>query len=191
MARELDLWRGFPAEARSPGCTREMLRDMRTLSRRLDRMFDDLWGQSLSGPLTTDELLSGDALACDLEESSDHYLLKFDVPGIPKDKLNIEVSGNTLTVSGERETRGPEAGERSYRRLYRSFTLPTDVAADKIEACCENGVLELAIPKSEAAKPKRIQIGEGGGVFTRVAGKAKEALGAGKKEVPKKEGKAA
>ena len=78
----------------------------------------------------------------------------------------MELSGNLLTVSGERtkETKNEGEGryfaERSYGRFERSFTLPSDVKAENLEANYQDGVLHLAIPKAEGAKRQKIQIGE-------------------------------
>ena len=89
--------------------------------------------------------------ACDIEEKADHFLLSMDIPGIPKEDVKIEVVENTLTISGERKN----------QRFERSFTLPQKVDISKIEARYENGVLELAVPKAEDAKPLTIQIQSG------------------------------
>jgi HSP20 family protein len=108
--------------------------------------------------------------ACDIEETQDHYLVSFDLPGIPKDKLRIELKDDQLIVSGERkeerreEVKNRVSSERYYGSLQRSFTLPSAVDPSKVEAHYQDGVLRVAVPKtpeSEAAKPKQVQIKEG------------------------------
>lgn len=103
----------------------------------------------------------------DIEESDNEYFVSMDLPGVDRDRINIEVNQNQLFVSAERreerrdkERRG-RAYERSYGRYQRSFTLPTSIDQNKIQAHYSDGVLELVLPKSEAAKPKRISIQSG------------------------------
>ncbi len=106
--------------------------------------------------------------SCDVNETKDHYLISFDMPGVKKEDIKIEVRDNELVISGERQRHlKQEEGEASIRheRMYgqfeRAFTLPTTVAADKIEAHYENGVLNVALPKAEATKARTIQIQTG------------------------------
>ena len=85
----------------------------------------------------------------------------------PGERITIEAHDDTLTVSGEREQRTQEQGDRFYRfeRRYSSFArgvgLPAGVDVSKITASYENGVLELHMPKPEEAKPRRIQSATG------------------------------
>lgn len=127
-----------------------------------DRWFDDFsMGPS---PLEMD-VARPVAPACDIEETDTHYLLCLDMPGISKDEIRIDSTGNQLTVSGERrETKGTEATRfrtERYASFRRSFTLPVGADTNKIEANYRDGVLEIAIPKGEAGKARRIAIGEG------------------------------
>jgi HSP20 family protein len=100
----------------------------------------------------------------DLYETPDAFVLVADLPGLTKDEIHIEVHDRTLTLRGEHK---PEAGtqeeyyrrrERVYGSFQRVFTLPTTVEAEKVHASFTDGVLELQLPKSEAAKPKRIAV---------------------------------
>ncbi len=100
----------------------------------------------------------------DIEETDKAFLLKFDIPGIKKEDLKIDVTENVLTVSGERK-RESESGVEGHRRMerahgnfVRTFTLPNTVDAEKIDARLVDGVLNLAIPKVEAAKPRKIEV---------------------------------
>lgn len=86
------------------------------------------------------------------DEQSDHFALTLDVPGIKKSDLKVEVLGQTLTVSGESQR------DKFTRTFKRSFTLPEAVDGSKIEAKFEDGVLELRLPKMEAAKSRLIEI---------------------------------
>lgn len=108
------------------------------------------------------------APACDIVEAGDSFVVSFDIPGIKKEDLNIEVSGNRLLISGERKFESEENSgsthrmERRYGKFQRAFELPEGIAAESIEANYQDGVLKLAIPKAEAKKPVKISIGSGG-----------------------------
>jgi len=102
----------------------------------------------------------------DLYETDEAFVLKVELPGFSTEDLQIEFHDHRLTLRGERQ-REIEAKEehyhrleRAYGRFERAFWLPTTVDAEKINACLRDGVLELRLPKSEAAKPKRIAIRE-------------------------------
>lgn len=103
--------------------------------------------------------------SCDIHENKDLFSLSVDLPGVKKEDIKIEVQNNVLSISGERvrETKSENSDsiwhfERAYGRFERSFTLPTSVSADKIEAQFENGVLNVVLPKAEIAKGRTIQI---------------------------------
>lgn len=129
--------------------------------REFDRLFDDFWGVPAlsSGP----ELPSVWNPSTDIDEEEDHFLLTLDIPGMKREDLRIEVHNDQVLVSGERKAREKRNGysERRYGRFQRSFTLPTHVDAGRIEAQYTDGVLKVYLPKSEAAKPRSIQIGDG------------------------------
>jgi HSP20 family protein len=106
----------------------------------------------------------------DVWETEDQLVLSFDLPGIPEDKIAVELEDSVLTVSGERERTTERSSERFYRfeRRYgtfsRSVTLPQGVREDAIEAAYTDGVLEIRVPKPEEQKPKRIEIGSKGAI---------------------------
>jgi HSP20 family protein len=99
---------------------------------------------------------------CEISENDQHYLMSVDLPGMKKSDIKIEMNDKVLTVSGERKR---EVTGKSYGFFKRSFHLPTTVDAEKIEARYEDGVLELYLPKVEAAKPRQIEIQAGKGGF--------------------------
>lgn len=167
-----DLWRGG---GWSP--TREMSR----LQRGIDRVFDDVMRPfpSLSAGFSG---LEEDrfAPACDIDETESHFLVSFDLPGISKDEVKIEVTDNQLTVSGERKKEHREelgtrlSVERSYGAFQRVFSLPTAVDAEAIEADYTHGVLRIAVPKAEASKAKLIPVKEGkSALFDKLIGSKK------------------
>jgi HSP20 family protein len=108
--------------------------------------------------------------AVDVWETESEVVLSFDLPGIPEDKIAVELDDNVLTVSGERERTQEHSSERFYRferrhgTFSRSVTLPAGVTENDIAANYKDGVLEIRVPKPEEQKPKRIQIGAQGAI---------------------------
>lgn len=106
--------------------------------------------------------------ATDVTETENHYLMSLDVPGMKREDLKIEVVDNVLTVSGERkrETASDKKErvqrfEKSYGFFKRSFSLPSTIDAEKVEARYDNGVLELYLPKVAQVKPRQIEVQSG------------------------------
>ena len=109
--------------------------------------------------------------AVDVWETDSELILSFDLPGIPEDKIAVELDDNVLTVSGERERTQEHTGDRFYRyerrfgTFSRSVTLPSGVNEESIKADYKDGVLEVRVPKPEEPKPKKIQIGSNQGAI--------------------------
>jgi HSP20 family protein len=103
----------------------------------------------------------------DVWETDSDVVYAFDLPGVPEEKISVEVEDGSLTVTGERERTHQAEGDRFYRyeRHFGSFEraigLPQGVKEDEIKADYKNGVLEISVPKPEQAKPRRIEIGGG------------------------------
>jgi HSP20 family protein len=100
----------------------------------------------------------------DIYETDDALVMKAELPGFSKDDINIEMKENALVIRGERK-REDEVKEGSYHRtervygaFQRSFLLPTTVDQEKVRASYKDGVLELRLPKVQAAQPKRIAV---------------------------------
>lgn len=118
----------------------------------------------------------------DVEERDDAYLLSVDLPGMKKEDIKVDLTDNVLTISGERkreEEHKDKGGVRRYESMYgrfeRSFTLPSTVVVDKVEANMEDGVLKIALPKSETAKPRTIEVQSGkSGFFSKLIGTNKK-----------------
>src|SRR5689334_12042943 len=101
----------------------------------------------------------------DAWETDDALVYAFDLPGVPQDKISVEVEDGTLTVSAERE-RSLEISNGGYHRVERRFGsfartvgLPQGVTEDAIKASYNDGVLEIRVPKPEQVKPRKIEIG--------------------------------
>ena len=83
------------------------------------------------------------------------------LPGISPDKVDIDIVGRTLRVRGERSANDkaqPVINEITYGRFEREFTLPEEIDAQHVEATYRHGMLELALPLAEGAKPHRIAV---------------------------------
>jgi HSP20 family protein len=102
--------------------------------------------------------------AVDLYETDEAFVFKAELPGLRKDDIHLEVHDRTLTLRGERKYETDvkdehyHRRERSYGSFQRVFTLPATVDAEKVQTSFKDGILELRLPKHEAAKPKRIAI---------------------------------
>ena len=174
MRTEIDVWGRNPFRA-----TLEPFRTIRRLEREMDRMLEDFPIYASRG------LQSREGIefmpACEVEETNHHYLVSFDLPGVSKSELHVEVIGNELVVSGERkqerkeESEGKYFTERQHGRFQRSFTLPSEISAEKLEANYQDGVLRIAIPKSPGAKRHQVSIGEAKtGWWDKLLGKGEE-----------------
>ena len=100
----------------------------------------------------------------DVSETENEVIVRADMPGIDVKDLDISVTGNVLTVSGEKKSERDEKKEgyhlveRTFGSFCRSMTLPGDVKADEVSASYRDGVLKLAIPKSEAGRRRKIEV---------------------------------
>jgi len=100
----------------------------------------------------------------DIYETKDAYVFKIELPGFKKEDVKVEFSGDTLSLRGERkqeeETKNESCHrlERNYGIFERSFTIPKNVDAKKIDASLQDGILILTIPKIEEARTKAIPI---------------------------------
>ena len=125
----------------------------------------DLWNWGLANSSSTNTTLP----AVNIRETAEHFEVEMAAPGMNKEDFKIELEGNELRITSEKEQENEmKEGERytrrefSYQSFQRSFTLPKEVVdVEQIHAKYENGVLRLLIPKKEEAKqkpPRMIQI---------------------------------
>ncbi len=104
------------------------------------------------------------APVCNINENGKGYTIQFDIPGIKKDDVKIEIENNRLTVSGERKMKKEDKDEKhflseaSYGSFMRTFTLPSAVDDNKVSAHYEDGVLTIKIPKLETSKAKEVKV---------------------------------
>ncbi|HLV82007.1 MAG TPA: Hsp20/alpha crystallin family protein [Chthonomonadaceae bacterium] len=102
--------------------------------------------------------------AVDIYEDQDKIVVKVDLPGVKQEDIQVEMTGDTITLQGERRFEDEQNRdkyvrvERQYGAFQRSFTIGIPIEADKVKATYRNGILELTIPKAEATKPKKVQV---------------------------------
>ena len=129
-------------------------REMTSLQSQVNRLADSLWSGRQESWVP----------AVDVFDTQDAVVIKAELPGMKIDDIQIEVDDNVLTLKGERTFEEKLDDERYYRveRRYgsfqRSLALPQGVKADDIQATYEDGVLHVTVPKSEAEKPRRIEV---------------------------------
>jgi HSP20 family protein len=148
-------------------------RDNRDFSRRHDttpsldpfRIMDALLGGEGFGAFEGWSDSRAFAPTFEVRETKDAYVFKADVPGIPEKDIEIHLTGNMLTVSGERKQENVQEGERyfalerGYGRFSRSFSLPDGTDGEHVSADVKDGVLTLRLLKKPEVQPRRISIG--------------------------------
>jgi HSP20 family protein len=130
------------------------------LREEIDRLFES----PLAELARTSRLLSGWTPALDIYEDKDNLFVKVELPGMKREDIDVSLHEGSLSISGERksEQKHEDAdvyrAERFFGRFQRTVTLPTPVAADKVKAQYKDGILTIALPKTEEAKPKHIDV---------------------------------
>jgi HSP20 family protein len=126
----------------------------------MNRLFDTFFGRPTM-------VAVGDRLwapLADMHEDKDDLYVTFELPGVREKDVNVSITGDVLTVRGDRrfEQDVKEGGyhriERVYGKFERSLPLPIPVQADKVKATYRDGVLEIRLPKVEEVKPREIKI---------------------------------
>src|SRR6266478_5214951 len=126
----------------------------------IDRLFES--------PLTelarSSQLLSGWTPAMDLFEGTDNFVIRAELPGMKKEDIEISLRDGSLSISGERkpEEKHHETevyrSERFFGRFQRTISFSAPVAGDKVTAQYKDGILTVTLPKTEEAKPKKIDV---------------------------------
>lgn len=100
----------------------------------------------------------------DVREDKDNFVIRAELPGLKREEIEVSLQDGALVISGERKFEKTEEGvevhrqERYYGKFQRALTLPEPVAADKVKADYKDGVLTVTLPKTEEAKPKKIDV---------------------------------
>lgn len=136
----------------------EPAREMMSLRDAMDRLFDDAFTRPLS-------IRDGWSVpAIDMYQTDEEIVVKAALPGIKADEVQINITGEVLTLKGEvkqneeKKEKAWHIREQRYGSFERSVALPTDVVADKTKAEFENGILTITLPKADEVKPRTITV---------------------------------
>ena len=147
MRSPIEIWRG----SRSP---------LREMQQQMDRLFDEF----AAWPAIESTVPGAVHPRCNVSEDANTIYVKFDIPGISKENIKVELNNNILSVTADRKEEKRREDEKQYYAeissgtYFRSMSLPAPVDEKKVEATFENGVLSLKLPKIEAGKAKQIAI---------------------------------
>ena len=136
-----------------------LLNELTGMQQEMNRLFDEFFGDRRS------ELAEGSWMpAVDVSETESEIVVRAELPGMTQDDIELNLQENVLTLKGEKKQEHQEEKEnfhrveRNYGSFTRSFTLPCDANLDAVTATFKDGVLVITLPKSEVAKPKKIEI---------------------------------
>ena len=139
----------------------EPAREMMTLREAMDHLFDDAFTRPLS---IRDGWSTLSAPAIDMYQTDDEVVVKAALPGIKADEVQINVTGDVLTIKGEmkheeeKKDKSWHIREHRWGSFERSVALPTAVISDQAKAEFENGILTVTLPKAEEVKPRMITV---------------------------------
>jgi HSP20 family protein len=134
-----------------------------TLRDEMNRLFDDFFGFAPMPGLPLTRWVAF-APSVDVAETANALVVKAELPGMSPEDVDINLTGNVLTLKGEKkeEREDKEANwyrvERSYGQFQRAFVLPESIDPEKVTANFDKGVLTIEIAKTEAAKPRQIRV---------------------------------
>lgn len=134
---------------------------------RLRREMDDLWNRFFGETPLRRGGLAEWIPTVDISEAADKIVVRAELPGMEAKDIDISVSGDTLTIKGEKKEEHEKkeesyySSERYFGSFQRSFQLPSNVVSDKVDATFKNGILTINLPKSEETKAKKIEVKTG------------------------------
>lgn len=153
----LERWRPFGTSIERW----EPFRNILDIQHEMNRLFDGFFGRPSAAMTTADRQWIP---VLDMYETKDDLILAFELPGVREKDVSLLITGDLLTVRGERPINQELEGEnyqhveRVYGKFERSVQLPMPVQAEKVKATYHDGVLEVKLTKSEEVKPKEIKI---------------------------------
>jgi len=140
-------------------------REMDDLEKRLSSLFNFAFPTRQQGSGDKESITVAEwTPAVDISENDKEYLIKAELPEVEKDEVKVTVENGVLNITGERKFEKEEKGtkyhriERAYGYFARSFSLPEDADAEKVNAEFKDGILTIHIAKSEKARPKQIEV---------------------------------
>jgi len=136
-------------------------RQLTNLREEIDRLFESPMAELTR---SSQQFAGGWLPAVDLYEDKDNLYLRAELPGLDKKDIDISLHDGVLALSGERkpDEKYKDAelyrSERFFGRFQRTITLPSPVSEERVKATYKDGVLNLVLPKTEAAKPRQIEV---------------------------------
>ena len=133
----------------------DLFSNLTRLNHMMDQAFNGWDGEAVGSAWTP---------SVDVREDKEHLTITVDLPGVKPEDVKISLENQLLTIRGERRQTTEQKDERwhryerSYGSFERSFTLPSTVDAERIQATTEHGVLTIALPKAERARPREIPV---------------------------------
>ena len=151
----LERWEPFGSIRRKG----DMFGELTRMQQEMNRFFDEFFGDRRS------ELVEGEwSPAVDVSETAAEIVVRAELPGMTQEDIELSLQDNVLTLKGEKkpEKKAPpedyHRSERCYGSFTRAFTLPVNVDQNKVQATFKDGILNIALPKIEEIKPKKIAI---------------------------------
>jgi HSP20 family protein len=145
--------------------TRSPYQELLALQDRMSRLFSGLEQPGGPGGAGEDFESSSWAPPVDIYETHDEVVVKVEVPGVARDRIQVEVKDDVLTIRGERPFERDVSRENYHRverpcgKFKRSFILGVPVRVDGVKAVARDGVLEVTLPKVEEVRPRKVEIG--------------------------------
>ena len=142
------------------GSALDPFRDLSDMQSEMNRVFDSFFGR----PSQVGGVERIWAPAVDMYETKDELVITAELPGLNEKDIHLSITGDVLTLKGERhwsqevEQENCYRGERWFGKFERALPLPIPVQADKVKASYRDGVLTVTLPKAEEIKPKEIKI---------------------------------
>lgn len=135
-------------------------RELRTMQDQMNRMLDMAWNREFG-----EELKEGVwQPPVDIYEDDQSVVIKAEIPDVDQKDIDIRIENNTLTLRGERKHASEVKKENYYRveryfgHFQRSFSLPSSIDQEKVQAACDKGILTITLPKRAEKKPKQISV---------------------------------
>lgn len=134
--------------------------EITSLRREMDNLWNRFFGETVLPRFVSEEWLP----SVDISETKDKLLVRAELPGMDAKDINVTISGDILTIKGEKKQKKEREDEHYYcsesysGSFQRTIRLPVNIKTDKVDATFEKGILQIALPKTEEAKKKEIEI---------------------------------
>jgi HSP20 family protein len=134
--------------------------EITSLRREMDNLWNRFFGETVLPRFVSEEWLP----SVDISETKDKLLVRAELPGMDAEDINVTISGDILTIKGEKKQEKEREDEHYYcsesysGSFQRTIRLPVNIKTDKVDATFEKGILQIALPKTEEAKKKEIEI---------------------------------